>query len=360
MANQSSINAGVHNITGTDFQKHCALFVLLENYPTIKEKEYYIYLEHHDDFLFCYLSDSKAINIDAYQAKKGSSTWKNNRTLHEIIHGMLVRGLSLADDDLDKADDCEQQLHFVTNSAIRLEVKRTPAPAVTCTIGDTNCQVPFLTLDKEIQNAIRNSISKMLKPGDKHLSQLDNVVLKYIDLPKTILTQKATLVGLFSALFGATVKDHSAAVEILLKLFRGVEGAFNQAGDAKLNDNTKRVSSNQINNAIDVICTQQKAYTFWKDQKQSVATKLNISIFNQDKFELNFENSFDLLKDLKQVEHQKIKNFVQRNRSVWAPMTNEVECIGAILEKFNSEENSQLDDLQKKAAIYAAYFELKG
>lgn len=52
-------NAGVHGGGGYEFQKICALYLLLDSYSELKEKEYFIYFEHFDDFVFCFTNDSK-------------------------------------------------------------------------------------------------------------------------------------------------------------------------------------------------------------------------------------------------------------------------------------------------------------
>ena len=70
---KKEVNAGVHNATGIEFQKHCALYIFLENYEDIKDKQFFICIEHHDDFIFCYQNDHDVISaIDTYQAKKSS------------------------------------------------------------------------------------------------------------------------------------------------------------------------------------------------------------------------------------------------------------------------------------------------
>ena len=62
-------NAGVHGATGYEFQKHCAIYLLLEDYEILKDKSYLVYFEHHDDFLFCYTNESLLDAIHLYQAR---------------------------------------------------------------------------------------------------------------------------------------------------------------------------------------------------------------------------------------------------------------------------------------------------
>ena len=79
----------------------------------------------------------------------------------------------------------------------------------------------------------------------------------------------------------------------------------------------------------------------------------------QKKFEQAFENSFDLFKDLEQTEHQKIFNFLKKQMNVFDMYITDKECIEAFYNKYNTEFNSQLSDIDIKAAIFAAYLELR-
>src|SRR5687767_15032029 len=129
----AGVNAGVHAITGFDFQKHCALYLLLENYNSIKDKTYFIYLEHYDDILFCYLENNKVVTINAYQAKKSSSVWGISQELVDIIKKITENGVRLVNDTIDKASTYSHRLHFATNHSIKLQVKKKkPAKSISC------------------------------------------------------------------------------------------------------------------------------------------------------------------------------------------------------------------------------------
>lgn len=67
-----AVNAGVHAQIGFILQRNTALSLLLNNYKDkFKDRKYFICLEHHDDFLYCFLDDDdKAECIEAYQSKK--------------------------------------------------------------------------------------------------------------------------------------------------------------------------------------------------------------------------------------------------------------------------------------------------
>jgi hypothetical protein len=70
----NSINAGTRAQSGFALQRNSALFILLDNYNSkFKNEKYFICLEHHDDFLFCYLNENEHVKyIEAYQSKKKS------------------------------------------------------------------------------------------------------------------------------------------------------------------------------------------------------------------------------------------------------------------------------------------------
>lgn len=70
-------------------------------------------------------------------------------------------------------------------------------------------------------------------------------------------------------------------------------------------DETKRVSSSSINDAIDVITTKTMAFDLWRNEEKEVCRNLEIAIPEKSEFKLNFINSFDRFKDYQQVEHKK-------------------------------------------------------
>ena len=59
-----STNAGVDAQTGFALQRNSALYLLLEEYHSkFKERKYFICLEHHDDFIFCFLNENEEDEI---------------------------------------------------------------------------------------------------------------------------------------------------------------------------------------------------------------------------------------------------------------------------------------------------------
>jgi hypothetical protein len=73
---------------------------------------------------------------------------------------------------------------------------------------------------------------------------------------------------------------------------------------------------------------------------------------------MNFNNSLDMFKELTQVEHLRILHFVFDNSLVLEQYTKEEECIEEYYRRFCLGPRSPLDELQIKAAIYAAYIRI--
>lgn len=82
---QNDVNSGVQANVGMDFQRNCALYIFLNNYHKIKDKNYFIILEHYDDIVFGFIDDQNLLEkVETYQAKKSADIWTNNY-LFEII-----------------------------------------------------------------------------------------------------------------------------------------------------------------------------------------------------------------------------------------------------------------------------------
>ena len=355
--NNKSVNAGVHGSTGVEFQKHCALYFLFDRYKDLKDRKYFICLEHHDDFLFCYQTGDELISsIDSYQAKKSSSQWTLCQEMYVLIKKMTEVGLALYADSMPKADNYSHNLGFITNNSIKLNVGKSKN-AKFHLINESNNRLKFIDLNKEISNKIKTEIEKLLGNNSVGLKELENISLGYIDLPKNSQAQKDTLVGQFYRIFGNKICDHRAAVETLLLLFRDVENTLNQGNTAKLMDISKRIDSNSINDAINLITTKKMAFELWRQEKKEICKRLNISVSERNSFELEFVNSFDRFKDLRQVEHLKILSFVQENNNF--NLCTDEDCIQELYEKYRKNISSQLSELNIKAAIYAAFIEVR-
>ena len=188
---------------------------------------------------------------------------------------------------------------------------------------------------------------------------MQKLSLTYIDLPKRRKEQLIYLTGLVHDVFAATVKDPKAALDTIMELFRNVENFFNQGSIANLFDAAKRVTSDEIEEAISVITTKTKAFDLWRTKEDEICDKLVISVFDRQRFGLQFQNSIDLFKDFKQAEHRKILKFSFDNKQQWNSHTSEVACIVDMLAAFKNKYSTTLSDIDLKAAICAAYVEIK-
>lgn len=356
----SSVNSGVHGSTGYEFQKHCALYVFLEKYPDIKDTKYFICLEHHEDFLFCYLTSEDLVRrIESYQAKKSSTDWGMSKELIDIIHKMSLVGLGLLADPIEKTACYDHALSFSSNKNIKLSNKKTGKAAKKTHVGPSNNEVRYISLDKEISATIKAEIDQISASDASIAGQLEKLTFCYLDLPQHHHTQVQVLIGKFSEIFGAAVSDHFAAVNTLLRLFRNVENVLNQGNVVKLMDVSKRVNSEQIDDAINIITTQVKAYETWRGKADDIADKLGINLMERKAFVHSFKNSLDLFKDKTQVEHQKILSFVKNSVEAFSRHTSEVSCIEELFDDFQQKNFSQLGLLNLKAAIFAAYIEVR-
>jgi hypothetical protein len=347
MGKEKSTNAGVHAITGFEFQKHCIVYLLIENWEELQDKKYFISIEHHDDFLFCFQDEKDLINyIESYQAKKSSSEWGMTKKFYTILNKILEVGRDLKSDKTPKASTYSHSLFFLTNNSIKIPNN---------TINETNTILKFINLDSENQEKIKKGIQSI----NTDISEIDNVSFLYIDFSKTSQAQKDQLIGLFSRIFGDKVADHKAAIETLLSLFREIELTFNQGNTISLMDKSKQLQSNKITKAINVITTKSKAYDLWRSKKEEIGSILKIPISSQDEFKLAFENSFDLFKDLEQREHQKIYQFVKDNRELFDSCYSNIDCINQLYNLAIKSEVLRQNQLHLKAALFAAYIEFK-
>jgi len=351
-----AVNAGVHNSVGIEFQKHCALLFIIEDYENMKNENYFVSIEHHDDVLFCYRDHNGDVNyIDSYQAKKASNEWGMSEGLFDVIRKMTEVGSKLVNEDFPKSESYSHKLYFATNHSIKLNNgKKKTCEKKTILINESNNEAKFDSLDQEIRDRI---ISKIELGGFKSKNELSNVYLSYVDLPKTSKKQLAVLVGCCEDLLGNEINDSKAAVDTLLKMFRKVENTLNQGNQAKILDKSKRVESTEINNAIGLITKKKKAYDYWHKKVETICEDLDLYIPDQKSFESYFTNSFDLFKDLEQGEYQRIQNFVKENMNVVDKYRNHTDCVKALCEKFFMMYDSPLSNVEVKAAIYGAYVE---
>lgn len=344
MAKNKYSNSGVDGSSGYEFQKHCALYILLEQYNDIKDSKYFICLEHYEDFLFVYMNKDEIINkIETYQAKKSTKKWTiTNKDFEEIIIKILNVGMDLRADDIEKCDSYFHNLHFISNREIGILKE---------VANERRKLISYSELKKEAKKKIKSFIE------DKHIEELECLKFKYIPLSTDANGQKNQLVGKFIEVFNDKVISPQSTVETILSLFRKIELTFNQNNNVSINDKSKRIDNNQINEVLNIINTKQKAFNLWRSKKDDIVSAMNIPYNEQEEFSRSFNNSFDLFKDLKQVEHIKIYKFVE-NEVPNLHFFHDYEGLKILLDNFIDKENTTLTPVQLKATIYAAFVEL--
>lgn len=355
MAEDRNTNAGVHALNGFALQRNTALYILLSDYHSIfKNKNYFVCLEHHDDFLFCFLDEGgNCEKIDVYQSKKASSDWTINKELRSIIVKLLETGKQLIiDQSLTKAPSYQHKLHFSSNRPIKLKHKINKNNTISQSIDESNCLVSF----NELPNEIKGEITTKLPIDSDHQLELDKLHFLYVDLPKTDATQQEQLIGKINCLFGKQITDSKAAIETIIHLFKKIETVFNQRNKVKLLDPCKQVTSQQIDEAINLITTKAKAFDYWRSQERSIRNTLKIKFIDGDTFQYTFETAFDLFKAIENQEHRDIFNFVKSNYSNSVKLHPE-DIVLELHELFLKKNDTQFDEIKLKAIIYAAYFE---
>jgi L-rhamnose mutarotase len=278
-------NGGVHAQNGFALQRNTAIFLLLGNYAEkFKDKKYFIYLEHHEDFLFCFLNENEQVNeIEAYQSKKSSQKWTLNKKFYEdILTKLLQTGLKLRADSISKTDTYGHSLYFSSNQTIELKEKNGNT-----SIDETNTLLKYKDLSNEIRDKLKKNIPSEV------LTELENLGFIFIDLPKKPDEQENQLAGKFDKIFGKEINDKRAALSTIITLFRKIETTFNQGGKAELSDKSKRVSNQEIENAFEILTTKSKCFNYWRDKKVDISKILKIRIQDRETFELAFESAFD-------------------------------------------------------------------
>lgn len=353
----SYVNSGVQANVGMKFQKHCTLYLFLEKYEDIKEKKYFIILEHLEDIVFGYLDENGLLEkIETFQAKKSTNKWTIGKKLIEIVKKIADVSQSILDDEISKNNNFNQQNYFTTNNTIELK-KTIKGKIFKEVIDETNNTVKYSDLDSNIKNKIITGTSS-IEFSEINKLNLENLVFNFIDISRTPIGQLEQLYGKFKTVFGNSVEDPKASIDTLLYYFKEIEAKYNQGNIAKLTDKTKRIESDEINKILNIITTKKLAYTFWREKEKEICTVFNISLFDKSTFKLHYLNSFDEFKDLKESEHKKIYDFVLNNKNIFQNYVNESDCILAFYNEFNKKKTTTLRELQLKAVISSAFVEI--
>ncbi len=312
-----TINSGPDAQNGFALQRNTAIFLLLEHYfNKFQNKKYFVCLEHHEDFLFCFLNENDEVSlIEAYQSKKKSpDIWRLNTELFEILIKLLKTGKGLIQDAISKSSHYNHILYFSSNQTLHLEHKPKKSellPSISVSIKADNPNSVFPILPDKIKETIKSNITEI----ELH-NELDNLSFIWIPFTTTAKEQENQLVGKIDEVFGNQIFDKRAAINTLICLFRKIETTYNNGNTVKLLDKTKRVSNSEVENAFNILTTKAKCFDYWHRKKAEVSSKLKIRIIEKEMFELAFDSAFDLFKSIKEAEHQKILNFVNDQSSV--------------------------------------------
>nr|WP_314265715.1 hypothetical protein [uncultured Moellerella sp.] len=317
---KKSANSGVDALLGFEFQRNCALYLLLSNYDRFKGREFFLCIEHHDDFLYCYRTScrSNIEEVHSYQAKKLSgNVWKINKRFSELVAKILEVGNDLKLDHAPKCHSYTHKLTFISNSDIELKFnpksneKKAGKVGFSHLINEQNSKTHYVSVPNEIKDVIDKAVNDFCNNEGiaYNKPELDNLYMQWIDFPRTKQAQIDNLVGLMTRKF-QHVPDSAAAVELLLSLFREVEATYNQGKVISLLDNSKRVEGDEIKKAINIIETEQKTFQLWRDYSAQLACQFQIPINIQRNHKDRIRNTFELMKDMKNNEDQIIKHFV--------------------------------------------------
>lgn len=349
-------NSGVQANVGFDFQRNSCIYVFLENYNSLKNQDYFIMLEHYDDIVFGFLNSLGELSeVTTYQAKKSGTIWTTN-SVYEIIDKITKSGIEISKDNLTKAINYNQSQHFITNNTISLDyISSIENKTKKVYINETNETVSFLNLEKDCQNALKKGNNK-ISFNQTQILHFDNLNFTFIDLGRNTKSQLDLLTGKFKSVFGNSIIDHTAARDTLIFHLKEIESTYNQSDIPKLSDKNKRIESAQIENILNIITTKNLALEFCRKRAEKICEELSINVFEAMSFELDFENSLDEFKDLKQGEHQKIIRYIESKKEIFKKFTNDVNCIKELYDSFLKEHNSTLNSLQLKASISAGYF----
>ncbi|WP_200796994.1 dsDNA nuclease domain-containing protein [Vibrio quintilis] len=319
-ARKKSANSGIEALLGFEFQRNCALYLLLSDYDRFKGREFFLSIEHHDDFLYCYRTDcrSNIEEVHSYQAKKLSGNiWRINDRFSEVVAKMLEVGNNLKSDPAPKCHSYTHELTFISNSDIELKYKPNKTEKesgkreLTHLLNEQNCRCRYDSVPADIKNTISKKVENFCLNSKTpyYKSELDNLYIQWIEFPRTSQGQKDCLVGLMTRKF-PHVLDSAAAIELLLSLFRDVETTYNQGKVITLLDSSKRIEGDEIKKALDIIETEQKTFQLWRDHSTELARKFRIPIGIQNSYENQIRNTFERMKDMMNNEHQIIKSFV--------------------------------------------------
>lgn len=353
-----SSNSGVEGASGYSFQRCCVIFLLFEEYEIINIEDYFICLEHHEDFLFAFLDDvGRLKNIDTYQAKKSRDDWSINDDLCEIIGKMTLVGKNLLNDNYPKCNGYQHALKFLTNKNILLKSKKQKGiKQQTAKIQVTNRTTRYLDLHEDI----KDNIQPRIIASNLEATQLGSIEFQYIDLPQSYTGWQRVLTGLSTEKFGINVNDHEAVISTLMRLLQNVEQTYNDNNLVMLSDQSKRLTRDKVNETFNMLTESKKSFDFWRQHSDQISTTLDIRLPIRRRAKELLENCFDYFKDIQQVEYKKIYRFVETRTDIDEDHNSEADCIAELYSQYVQEFNPRLERHMIAFAIIAAYTETRG
>lgn len=361
-----AVNAGVTAQTGFELQRNCALLLLLENYDFYKDKDFFLCIEHQDDFLFAFTTDNHKtlLKVETYQSKKKSgAVWKINADFGEVITKILGVGTTLRKDNMPKSKIYGHVLTFISNTGMSLEYNPTKKmqssgeKPESCHINEQNEKQVFKDLPQSIQDRFNTQVkkhcqNKLIKVDE---TEFDNLSFQWIDFPKTAHKQKEALIGLMHTKFPHVV-DSKASIELFIELFKRVEQIYNQKDIASLLDESKRLYGHDLKKTLDIIQVEQKTYEKWRNNAETFAPAFKIPLLVQESAKDKIRETFEYLKDLTNLDHMKIQKFIQDN-DYRLNYFSLVEMIKGYISEIKKSEHINLNDIDIFFTCLCAYME---
>lgn len=312
-------NSGVEALLGFEFQRNCALLLLLDNYKVYKDKNYFISIEHYDDFLFGFrdFSNSKIEYIKSYQAKKLTGPKWTIAGLALPTSKMLDVGKAIKNDLANKTPDFYADLIFVSDSMIELKsenLNQDKKKKAKYDIERIRIDNPFM-LYNELPFTLQELVTESVEGATKNTyssSEFNYLAYEWVDLPKTSRNQLAILETRIREIF-IGVPDAKAALLVLLSLFKSIEAVHNKRKKISLLDSQKILESHDIEKAVTVIDLESRALDFWRQSAEQFCPKLKLPMGKSNKASEYIGIAFELFKDKNNQEHKKIFNFVRGN-----------------------------------------------
>ncbi len=352
-------NSGVEGGSGYTFQKCCIVHLIFENFNELSASNYFICLEHHEDFLFAFLDEKGNLhNVDAYQAKKSRDDWATDKDLCEILGKISLVGNELLNDSHPKSENYSHTLSFLTNKNISLTSKKAKKGEKTerVKVQISNKIIDYTTLHDDIKSNIN---SHLIDNNNVSLEQLEFLNLKFIDFPQAHSGWIDKLVGMSTRIFGKRLNDHKAAIDSLVTLLTGSELTYNNNNIVSLTDKKKQVQKNDIDDAFDILFSNKKAFNFWREYSDSLSKNLRIKLPIKRKAKEHLYNCFDYFKDINEIEYRKIFKFVEERSDIDDNHIDEVDCIVELYNTYLANHQTRLEKHMIAFAIIAAYVETR-